>query len=74
MNVYLYVCLDSEGWVHSGLTAARGRNEVMEDIRGTFGEVTHVMVDYVPELRPVWDETETYLLRFERVGEQSGEA
>lgn len=67
MKVYLYACLDGEGWAHSGLTTGSNRREVTNDIIHNFKAVSHIMVEYVPELRPVFDETETHLIRFERV-------
>lgn len=55
MNVYLYACLDAEGWAHSGLTNDDDMASVLQNIEGNFIGATHIMVELVPELMPELD-------------------
>lgn len=55
---------------YSGLHVARGKREVLEDIRGNFFDPRHIEVRRVPELRPVYDEKREQVIGYKRADEE----
>lgn len=61
-KVFCYSCIEmgsmAEGhfWLHSGLTTGKDIDDVRDDIQANYTDARHIMVEEVPELRPVYDE------------------